>query len=203
MLRAGLVQEAVQIVRNLDYRSVRVFRQDEVDGQPTHAPIVGDQASGELGRVERNVLDSPELRIAERVRVFDQRLDDQIILQPLAMGVVGERVDSSGPGRAPRGRGQLLDCTERFTGEHRAFPGRNGDQRSIGRGVGRLQRVECKELRVVLVEQAAVVVRNPDERDTRRHHQHDQRREPGDQPSAVQDGGEIAVQPGGRHRLDL
>ena len=163
---------------------------------------MGDQPPGQVDRVQRDPLDSREVGIAEGRRVIDERLDDQVVLDRLAVGIVGEGVDPSGPGRTPRGFGQLLDRAERPAGVHRALFGSNGNQRRIGRGVGVLQRFECGELRVVFGEHAAVVVRDADEAGASRHDQHEQRGERGDQPAAAQDGRGVAVQSRRSRRRD-
>ena len=134
---------------------------------------MGDQTPGNVDCVQRDPLDSHEVGIAQQPRVIHERGDDQIVAGRLAMGVVGEGVDPSGIRRAPRGFGQLLNGAQRLASEHRPFTRRDGDQSRIGRGVGFLQRIECGELRIVLVEQAAVIVRDGDEAGARRHDQHE------------------------------
>ena len=173
MARAGLFQKGVEIAGDLDYRGVRVLGQREVDHQPGHASVMGDQTPGHVDRVQCNLLDSGDVGIAERLCVIDQRLDDQIVLDRLAVEIVGEGVDPGGPGRTPRGIGQVLDGAERLAGEHRASSRGDGDQRRIGCGVGVLQRVECGKLRIVFREHAPVVVRDADEAGAPRHDQHE------------------------------
>ena len=131
MARAGLVQEGVEIVGDLDHCRVRVLGQREIDHQSGYATVMGDKTPGHVGRVQRNLLDSSEVGVAERLRIVDQRLDDQIVFDGLVMGVVGERVDPGGQRRKPCGIGQILDGAERLAGEHRACARRDGDQRRL------------------------------------------------------------------------
>ena len=120
MARADLVQQGVEIVGDLDHCRIRVLGQREIDHQPGHASVTGDQTPGQVARVQRDLLDSSEVGIAERLRVIDERFDDQVVFDRLAVGVVGEGVDPGGRRCLPRGIGQVLDGAQRLAGEHGA-----------------------------------------------------------------------------------
>ena len=77
---------------------------------------MGDQAPGNVDRVQRDILDPCYVGVAERRRVIDQRLDDQVVAARLAMAIVGEGIDPAGMGRAPCGFGELLDGAEGLAG---------------------------------------------------------------------------------------
>ena len=131
MPRAGFVQRSAEIVGYLGERGIGVLGQGEVDREPGHAPVVGDQPSGELDRAERDPLHSREVGIRERRRALDQRLDDELVLGRLAVGEVGQGVDAGRPRGLPRRLGQLLERGERLPGEEGPLPGRDGDERRV------------------------------------------------------------------------
>ena len=192
MVGSRFVERCTEIIGDLDDRRIGVFRQNESDDQPADPPVAGHQAAGKLARGQRDRLDTRQPCVVQIPRVFDKRADDQVVAVRFAMGVVGERVDPAGIGRFPPRFGQLLDRAERLAGEHRALLRRYGDQRGVGCGECRLQRVERLELGVVCLEQAAIVVRDPDESGAPRHRQHEQRGQHEDRPSIAQNEGGVA-----------
>ena len=58
MARAGLDQKCVEIIGDLDHRSVRVLGQGEIDHQPGHPTVMGDQAPGDVDCVQRDRFNS-------------------------------------------------------------------------------------------------------------------------------------------------
>ena len=136
---------------------------------------------------------------ASSVSVFgtlDQRSDGEVVFDGLAVVVVGQRVDADGVRRLPGGLRQRLHQAECLAGEDRGAGG-YGDQRRVGLGVGLLQRVVGEQLRVVLVEQHAVVVGDADEHGARREREHGEPRHGDHRPTLVQHRRRKAVQ---RHR---
>ena len=85
MLRARLVQDAVQVVGNLDHRGVLVVRQDKVDYQSPDPTIQGYEATGNFDFVEGDGFHAGQFRIAQRAGVYHERLDDQVVPQCLAV----------------------------------------------------------------------------------------------------------------------
>ena len=196
---AGVFQGGIEIVGDLRHCGVRIFRQDEIDRQAADAAVGGDQAPGDLGSSQGNGPDAGQVGIAQRLCVVDQRLDHQIVFHRFAVGIVGEGIDPCGIGGAPGGLGQFLDRPQRLDREDGTHPGRNGDQCPVGCGVRVLQGIECRELGIVFVEQDSVVVRGGDVLSPCRHDQHDDCRDHGHRPPAVQDDSDVAVQDGRRH----
>ena len=172
LFERDLVQERVEIIGYLNHCGVRVFGQDEIDRHPGHASVMGNQSPGDSDRVQCYIFDSLQVGVAQRLRVLDERRDNQVVAECLAMGIIGKGVDAIGIRRAPRGFGQLLYRTKRLAGEHRALPGCDGNQRRMGYGVGIFQGVESGKLRIAFVEQAAVIVRDADEAGAPGHSQH-------------------------------
>ena len=86
--RAGLLQNGVQIIGNLDHSGVLVLGQDESNRHSAHAPILRHEAPGDFRGAERDFPDSRKVGVGERARVVDERLDDQVILLRPAVVVV-------------------------------------------------------------------------------------------------------------------
>ena len=108
MTRPRFRQNAVQVVGDLDHRRVRVVGQGERDGHAADLPVICHQPPGQVGSIERDGFDPRQLVVAQLQRVDHERPDDQVVLERLAMGVVCERVDPNGVGRAPSGLAELL-----------------------------------------------------------------------------------------------
>ena len=89
MARAGLVQECVKIIGYLNHRGIRVFGQDEIDRHPGHASVMGDQAPGDSDRVQCDLFDSLQVGVTQRLRVIDERFDNQVVAERFAMGIIG------------------------------------------------------------------------------------------------------------------
>ena len=155
---------------------------------------MGDQAAGKVDCVQRGLFDPCKPFVGERARIPDKRADDQVVLGRLAVGIVGQGIDPGGERRLPGRFGQFLDCGEGLAGKNRALPRRDGDERNIGCGIGLLQRVQRGELRIVLIEKAAVIVGHADEGSARRRRQHDQAGEQQDRPPALKNEADIAVE---------
>ena len=202
MAGAGLFEKPVEIIGNLDHRGVRVFGHGETDHQTRHLAVARDQAAGNVGGVQCDRPGPRQIGVFERLRVFDQRLYDQLVFAPFAVGIVGQRVDPGRMRRAPRRFGQFLNGPQRLAGKYGALSGCNGYQGRIGGAVGVLECVERNQLRVVVVEQTAEIVGDADESGACRHGQHEQRGEHKDQPSKSQDDGGVSIQRLRGHRLN-
>ena len=133
MALPGLGEQGVDMVGDFDHRQVHILGQQEVDGQPAHASVGGDQAPGHAHLLQRDRLDAGQVGVTQRGGVLDKWPDRQVVLSKgLAVGIVGERIHPGGVGRAPRGLGQFLDGAQDLAGEHRAFARGHGDQGRIG-----------------------------------------------------------------------
>ena len=117
------------------------------------------------------------------------------------MVVVGQRIGPGRKRRFPRSLGQGFKSNQGLAGKHRALARGDGYQRRIGCAIDVLESVERCQLRIVGVEQAAVVVGDADEPGPGGQRKHQKAGEPDDQPSAAQNGGGVAVQRHGRHRF--
>ena len=201
MAGAGLFEKPVEIIGNLDHRGIRVVGHGETDHQTRHLAVARDQAAGYVGGVQCDRFGPRQIGIVERLCVLDQRPDDEFVFAPFAVGIVGERVDPGRMRRAPRCFGQFLNGPQRLAGKYAALSGRNGNQGRIGCAVGVLECVECNQLRVVVVEQAAEIVGDADEAGACRHGQHEQRGENKDQPSKSQEDGGVSIQRLRDHRF--
>ena len=181
------------MVGDLDHRRVGVLRQREIDRQSPYAPVAGNQSAGDLDRVQGDLLDSPEIGIAQAGGVVDQRFDGEVVFERFAVVVVGEGVDARGVRHLPCGFGQFLNGAERLAGEHGAVAGRDGDEHRLGFGEGRLEGFECGELRIAFIEQDAVVVRDADAGNAGRYRQHEERSETDDGPTPAEHKVAVAV----------
>ena len=85
MLRARLIQGAVQVVGNLDHRGVLVVRQDKIDCQSPDPSVQGYETSGNFDFVEGDGFHAGEVRVAQRAGILHERLDDQVVPQCLAV----------------------------------------------------------------------------------------------------------------------
>ena len=108
LLRAGLVQERVEIIGYLNHCGIRVFGQNEIDRHPGHASVMGDQAPGDSNRVQCYLFYSLQVGVTQRLCVIDERFNNQVVAERLAMGIIGKGVDAIGIRRTPRGFGQFL-----------------------------------------------------------------------------------------------
>ena len=166
----------------------------DADHQPGHAAIPGNEAPVNLFRRVRDRLDACDIVVAERGGVVDERLDDQLVLESLAVRIVRDGIDAGDVGRQPELFGQLLDGNERFLREDGAALRRHRNKRGVGDRVGLFQVVERDNARIILLE----VITNIDvDRyqvlGARSEGQHDKQREQNRQPSAPHDVGDAGL----------
>ena len=147
--RGGRVEEVGNL--QLGPLPVLVGKRD-ADNQPGDAAVAGNEATGDLLGPERDFPDPFQVRVGQRTGVVDQRIDDQLVLASLAMGIVGDGIDARDVGRSPEPIGQLLDRGERFPRENGPVPRRDRDKRGIGESIGVFQPFQRDDMRVVLGE---------------------------------------------------
>lgn len=153
--RAGCLVEIVDDV-DLGLLSILVGKRN-ADVQSGNATVPGNQAPGDFLRAERDRLNSFYIGIAQGRGIVDERLDDQLVFEAFAVGVVGDRIDASDIGGAPEQLGHLFQGDQRFPRENGAVLRRYGKQRGVGERVGVLHFFERDEVRVVLAEVIAKV----------------------------------------------
>ena len=197
MFGAGFVHERVEVFGDLDHRGVEFLRQEEVDHHPADAAVAGHQPAGGLHGIQGDRLHLRQLRVAQRFGAQDQRFDRQVVFERLAVGKVRQRIHAGGKGRLPRRIRERLDGRKRFACEHIAVPGRDGNQRPVGFGIGVLQFVERGQFRVVRAEHHPVIVGDGDVANARRHQPHDRHGHRDGHPGAVKNQFEHPVQPRG------
>ena len=194
MAGAGLVEQRVQVVGDLDHRGVHRVGEEEVDHHPAHASVARNQPSRGFHGVQRDRLDFRQLFVAQELGAVDERSDGQVIAERLAVGIVGKRIDATRVRCLPGCLGQLLDGAKGFAGKCAALCGRDRDQRPVRLGVCVLQRLVLGEFRIVLAEENSVIVGNGDETNARGHCGHHDRRQRYRRPRSPQNQIENSVE---------
>ena len=194
MVGTRLFKNTSDMVGDFDHGGIRVLGQGKTDHQTAHPAVARNQPAGDRRCIQRNFPDPRQVGILKCFRIADQGLDDQIVLPTFAVEIVGQRIDPGAVGYAPPGVGQLLDRAEHLSGEHCSLPGCDGNQRRIRCSICALEAVERRKLRIVVVEQATVIVGNPDESCAHGDRKHECRGESDNIPSAAQDEGGVLGQ---------
>ena len=171
-------------VGNLLLPELSILGEGDTDHQPGDPAVPGHEAPGDLLGAERGSLDPFEVVVAQRSRIGDKRLDDQLVLAAFAMRVVRDGIDAGHVRRLPELLGQLFEGAERFAREDGALLRRHGDERRIGERVGVFEPFEGDDVRVVRAEVIPDVDVDLDEvPQARGEGEHDQQGEQNGQPS--------------------
>ena len=141
---------AVEEVGHLQLAQLPILGKRDADDQPGNASVPGHEAPGNFPGSERDSPDSFYIVVAQGTGVVDERVDNQLVLEAFAMGVVRNRIDAGDVGCPPQLLGQVLDGNERFPSENRAAARRYGHERGVGERVGVFQLFERHDVRVVV-----------------------------------------------------
>ena len=128
----------------------------------------GDIDSGDMARIryqppdQQRFVDCNIANFTQRIRrqncrVRHQVVDDQVVTLGPGMLVIGQRVDTQRIRYLPRLRGQLCHGPQRLRCKDVAILRRQHKQDIVGLGIGILQLLECKQLRIVITEKYAVI----------------------------------------------
>ena len=146
----NLGDSAVEEIGNLQLAELPILGKRDADDQPGDAPVPGHEAPRNFLGIKRDSADSFRIVVAQGTGVVDERLDDQLVLEAFAMGMVCNRVDAGDVGSLPKLLGHLFDGDERFPRENGAAPRRHGNKCGIGESVGVFQLLQRGNVRIVL-----------------------------------------------------
>ena len=104
----------VEEVGHLLFAQFTILGKGDADDQPGNASVAGDEAPGNLLGAERDPPDSFYIVVAQGIGSVDERVDNKLVLEAFAMGIVRNRIDAGDIGRSPQLLGQILDGNECF-----------------------------------------------------------------------------------------